>query len=610
MPTVPSFSDPSQQVKPQALPNVQLNVNPSAEAFGGGQSQQNLANATENMGRAFVDVAQEQRARADQIAHIQADTQASQLQTQIQLKVANMKGQDAFGAPDVADQMWQEGISKIRGNLNGQNQQLAFDQTSATRYQDLNKSVQMHVNQQGNEFADQTDQSAITQATNEAVVNAGDNSIVGTNLLRIEDLTQNYARRHGIPEDSDVYKELLTKNLSSAHRDVIQAKLEAGLDNDAKDYFRDNKVEMQAGDVLHAATALDGAEVIGQGRDMWDKISSMPGMKFQDGSLNVEKMRSAMQIEMDSEDMSDRRQEQIMSFVKQRGREYNVDRNRQAMDLERSFVNAGIQARQNGQSREEADSLVSKFGSDPYDQMMKRDTLDKLYAPPTKSDNQTYMAIWTGIQDGTVTKPMIDQAQLSNKINGTDSRDLLKEYYKAQQDGADPRARITWGWINERVKQQIPDKDAAADFMRALKTDTLNKTPEEVEQRYNQLLKVAPGTGWFGSNFRADRQYQTEAKQLEDSSAQWGNARSALGDKQTDAIGSAVMYMKQSQNYNVKDVNEFANVFGGVDNIKKGTPVNNAIVSLQVSGQFPTPTNIKAVLDRYPDGNAPKGAFK
>lgn len=601
MPTVPSFSDPSQQVKPQALPNVQLNVNPSAEAFGGGQSQQNLANATENMGRAFVDVAQEQRARADQIAHIQADTQASQLQTQIQLKVANMKGQDAFGAPDVADQMWQEGISKIRGNLNGQNQQLAFDQTSATRYQDLNKSVQMHVNQQGNEFADQTDQSAITQATNEAVVNAGDNSIVGTNLLRIEDLTQNYARRHGIPEDSDVYKELLTKNLSSAHRDVIQAKLEAGLDNDAKDYFRDNKIEMTAGDVLHATTALDGTEIVSQGNQIWNDIQNQKGMHFSDGSLNVENMREKV---MDLDGLSDRKKEQVWSFLKARGKDYNIDRMRTIGENERTFANTVVTAKQNGTPIDQAMINVGKFAIDPYDAAMKAAFIQKTYAPPEATGVIAEQQLKEGIQNGVIALPQVDAAFNRGDITAPKWAELRQLAIKTKTDGLDPLVKDNEARITELATQTLGNnKDEILKFKNTLDRESTDLSPQEKLIKAKELLKDR--SSWY--SLTKDRQYNTDYQDQISKDTAIGGMYDAMGYKQAQAISAGMAQPQDRMKRNPDpsgDVKAFAAQLGvPTGALKTGSPQNNAIQSLISKGKLVTPAAVQSVLKQYPDGN-------
>lgn len=604
MVSIPQFSDPQNQAQPQALANVSVPTSAPAEAFGAGQSNQTLDTAMEGVAKSFSDVAREQRDKADQVAHVQADTQASQLQTQIQVKVSQMKGQDAFAAPDYAEQTWNDGIAKIRSNLNGPNQQLSFDKTSSSRYQDLNRSVQMHVSDQAAAFDDQTTQSGIDQARTAAVVNAGDNKAVDQNLDVTKQLVDGWAQRKGVPTDSDIYKNKLTSEVSATHRDVIQAKLEAGLDDDAKQYFADHKDQMAAGDVLHASSALENSEVISQGNDLWSDLQGQKGMKFTDGSLDVEKMRDYV---MDNTDMSDQRKEKVWSFIKARGREYNVDRNRTMAETERTFTNGVITARQNGEPMDQAMLLVGKYGTDQYDQQMKTQAVQAMYAPPSKSDPQTQMSLWEGVRGGTVNKDQIDSAFNNNKINVADWKSLREDYYKQQTDGEDPQTKS----MNDRVKllaaQNFGDQDDRAAFLYEVHSASQGKSPDEAWKIANDKLKGDPSTGIFGM-FQS-KQYKSDLQRDDSNNLAWGATYDAIGKKQALAIGQAVLSTGKPS-WGLGDVNNYANEFGGADQLKVGTPVNNAITSLSAAGKRATPANVKFLLQNYPDGNAPPGVFK
>jgi hypothetical protein len=51
-------------------------------------------------------------------------------------------------------------------------------------------------------------------------------------------------------------------------------------------------------------------------------------------------------------------------------------------------------------------------------------------------------------------------------------------------------------------------------------------------------------------------------------------------------------------------VQSFANSLGmTIDDLKVGTPANNAIQSLQAKGKIVSPTAVQAVLKKHPDGN-------
>jgi hypothetical protein len=244
--TVPTFTDPMSQVKPDALPTERVSVNSPADAFNAGQSAERVSAAGMNMGKDITQAYQEQKDRADQIAHIQADTAASQLQTNIQVNVSKMKGQDAFAAPAYMQQAWQDGVTKISDGLQGDNQRIAFQRTSAQRYEDLNKSIQLHVATESQNFDDQTTQSGLNQAGTAMTVNAGDDQQIQQNLDIQKQLIDGWAQRKGIPLDSDIYKDKLTAETSASKLGVIHARLQSGLDDAAQKFFDDNKAGMSA----------------------------------------------------------------------------------------------------------------------------------------------------------------------------------------------------------------------------------------------------------------------------------------------------------------------------------------------------------------------------
>lgn len=601
MPTVPTPASDSRPIETQALPQSRVQVDASPEAFGGGQSAQNLAHAAEGLGRATVDFFQEERKRADEVAHTQADVEASKLQTEIQVNVSKMRGQDAFGAADYANQAWSQGISKIKENLNGRNQQLFFDKSASGRFMELNKSVQMHTANESEKYDDQTTEAAVQQYRTSAVVNAGDNQIVQQNIERTQAVVDAWAERKGIPKDSEIYQQKMRAELSATHKDVIQARIESGLDKPAMDYFKEHQGDMSAGDLIHTQAALDGVEMIQQGNAIWDKISDKPGMKFEDGIVNVEAMREEMQKELNSAGISAKRQEQVMTFVKNRGREANRDLNQARYDMDRQFMNALVTTRKNGGSLSQAMTLAPKFGRDPYDQAIKEDAIQKMYAPPTESDPEAHFALWTRVQENSVTQRELGQAMHGGSINARDWLSLSENLYKVNLDGTDPNSKAAWDRVQALAIQNIgsSDKDAFKRFMYDMHMNSQGKGPEEIIKMANDKLKDDPNTGWWGETGPLhSRQFEGEVKSLDEQNLAWGNVYNSIGKKQAGLIGQAVMLQTGKSNYNMEDIKSFANQFGGMDNIKQGTTVNEAIVYMNKNQLPATPANIKWYIQR------------
>lgn len=608
MPTIP-VPQLSPSVQQSALPGARVDTNVNAEAFNAGQSAQGVSSAAMNLGGAVKDFAQQERDRADTAAHIQADTQASKLQTDIQVKVSQMKGQDAFGAQEYAEKAWSDGISNIRGGLNGRSQQAMFDKSASGRYESLNKTVAMHTSDQASQFEDQTIKSGIDQAANEAVTNAGDPEAVQKNVDRTSGLFAQYAKKYGIPEGSDQYKNGLTNALSTLHKDVIQARVGSGIPyDDLKEYFDKNKSQMSKGDILHTEGVLENVEVIKKSSDLFAQVSRQHGMKFNDGSINVEKARDAVMDSLDG--MSDAKSEKVWSMWKARAREYNVDRNRTMQEHDRSFMNEVITARKNNQPLDQAMLVAGRYATDAYDQTMKAQAVQKFYAPPSKSDPSTYMALWESVQDGSANKEMIDQAMNKNLVNVGDWSDLRKHYFTGHIKGTDPAAKF----MDQRVRGLADEKyggnkQGKADFLYMVNTKAQGKKPEEKWNIAQDMMKDDPNSGSWFFNLGKDAQYQTDIKKTDAQNTEWGKTYDAIGYKQSMAIGKAVLSTGKPT-WDRTDVTDFANQLGGEDQLKKGTPVNNAIMSLQAMNKRATPANVKALLEKFPEGKAPPGSVK
>lgn len=603
MPTVPTYTDPMDQVKQEALPNVRSQIDAPAEAFGGGQSAKDLESSELGVAKDVTDVAQEFRNRADQTAHLAADTAASQLQTQIQVNVANMKGQDAFAAPDYAEKAWNDGVQKIRSGLNGPNQQLAFDKTSGSRFQDLNKSVQMHVNDQGNAYADQTDQAAIEQARTQAVVNAGDDSVIGKNIELQKASVDNWASRHGIPQDSPAYANKLMSEMSATHRDVVQAKLEAGLDDDAKEYLSNNKDSMTSADFLHAQGALENSEVIGTSQDMFQDVLSKPGMKYGDGTLNGEAIRKY--VMENTPDMSSEKQLKVLSQVKAQGAEYNKDRYHTIQNNELDFTNNVVSDRKNGVPIDQAMLRVGSAATGAYDAALKTAFIQKTYAPPEATTVMIHEQLKEGIKNGTVGLDNIDAAMKTGDIGPTEWAELRQLQLKTAADGIDPISKDANKNIQDMAKDKFgSSKEKIDQFNYVLDKKTAGQSPAQKLITAQEELKNVPDPAPWA--FFDVPKYKVDYQGIQNQTKAVGAIYNDLGYKQAQAISSGMTKGNPYQRNTdpSENIHSFADSLGvKYEDLKVGTPTNNAVQSLMSKNKQVTPNSVQMVLKKYPDGN-------
>lgn len=612
MPTVPVFADAQNVVREQAMPNARSDVQASPEAFNNGQSTQNLDNAEMGLAKSFNDVAAEQRARADQIAHIQADTKASQLQNQIQINASRMKGQDALGATEYATKAWNDGVNEIRSGLNGKNQQLAFDRSSGGRFQELNKSVEMHAFQQCELLQDHVESDGIKQNTDSAVLNAGDNELVAISAARVRERVDQKAKRGGVPMDSDQYKQMLMQALSPLHKDVISAKIEAGVDDDdVKKYFADHRGEMTAGDLLHTKAQLDQSEVISKGEEIFGRLKSMPGLRFSDGTINREKARS---IVMDMEGMSDQRKVQLLRYVDSEIHDDSVAQAHKNSDHDLYMKNQLIGMAKSGAPLADRMKFIAKGSKNAVD-LESWSAVDKeLNGPASHSDIQVKNDLHDQLTDGTLTKATLDEKLRLKALSGADWITFNEQLNKTKKDGTDPQMKSARELVKAQIAQDFGAGPEAKQIQAILDSKTVGKSADEYQHKYNELKKEAPGTGIFGSDWFRDKAFKGEMEKANASGEAWGATESTIGHKQTLSIVSTIASQPGFEKKKVTkaDVDGYVEMLGGQDQLKLGTPTNNAIIAISAHGRgiLPTPANIKHLLDIYPDGNAPPGAFR
>lgn len=601
---VPTYTDAMHQPTSDGLPSARVSTSAPADAFGGSASH--IADAAEGATKDAVDFFKQQKDQADQIAHIQADTQTSILQTNIQTNVSKMKGQDAFSAPDYMQEQWQDGVQKIQDGLVGQNQKLAFARTSAQRYQDLNKSVQTHVASEAQNFDDQTTQSGIDQARTAAIVNAGDDQQVQQNLDIQKQLVDGWAERKGIPVDSDIYKDKLTAEQSATHLNVIHARLQSGLDQGAQNYFDAHKDGMSGTDLQNAENALDASKVVGESNDLFNDIVSKDNgqqFKYSDGSINGEAVRKYVMDETDG-DMSDQRALKVLGQVKAQVAEYNRDRYHQISANERDFANEVITNRQQGDDLQDSLKLATKWGHDAYDIAQKQAFIQKTYEPPAATKAIAHEQLREGIQNGSVELADIDRAMNKSDINAEDWASLRQMKLKTATDGTDPQMKYTDNLIKDLAQKQFGnDRDQTAQFQYVLSKKAEGKSPDEKLAIAQQELQNVPNPDsyFWGKMAKSKEDYQA----LQSQATAQGAMYQDIGFKQVQAVASGMSGGGFNKVTNPEaNVQAFANTLGvKYDDLKVGTPYNNAIRSLQSKGKIVSPDAVRKVIDKYPNGN-------
>jgi hypothetical protein len=598
VPSVPTYLN--RQVQQAGIPNAQVGSQTSADTFGGGQSQAKVNDAVEGVADIGRTVALQEKQKADQVAFMQADRQASELQTSILMNVSKMKGQAAFGAPDVAAKQWSDSVAQIKDGLANSDQQAAFEKSANGRWEELNRTTQMHVAQQQTAFDEEQTKGYIEQSKNAATLGANDEDTVNTELQRQEAATRQWAERNGL-SGTDAEKAKIAEVTSGTKREVVQARLDSGNTQGAIDYFNTNKVGMTSGDLLQAQKLIEDGKTLETGVTAWDQLK---GMKLADGNPDAERMEKSI---MSRDDLTTKEKLGVLAFVKARAGEEVVNKTRQDASNERSFMNTIVQGRQGGTSLEDALKQVKNFGTDPYDQTIKAEAVRKIYAPPTASNPETYISLWERVQDKNVNKEDIDTEMEHGNINASDWRTLREAYYKKITDGNDEKEKQVYERVKILAAEQFgSDKIAQAKFIYDLHQNNKGKPAADVWKDANDKLAPDPKSGMslfgYDTGLFKSPQYKADVDRLDAQNLAWGKLHQDIGRKETNAIGQGILYSGK-KSWSVGDVDAFAQNFGGYKNIQPGTPAHNAIQFLLKNNRLVTPDNVKAVMEHSQVGS-------
>lgn len=598
------------KVESQQYPDARLNPDAASLAnFGGGEATQAAFGASSDVAKQAGDVAQEAQSRADQVAHLAADNQIAQKQAEIQSNISRMHGQNSLQAHDYVKSQWEQlSQSMIEGTQN-RAQQMAVIGSISSRGQELYRFAENHVSQQMESFADEQSKAGVQNAVNLAAMNPYDSDTISTQRARAEAVIQDQAQRKGIYLGPDgkptaTYQAMKADALGGFDKTMIQAMLDKdepqGI-SAAKEYLDSHKDGMQANEMLAARKLVENSETKQMGMEAWNQLQ---GMKLPDGTPDTGRMESSI---MARDDLTDQRKLQVIQFVKARAGEERVQWNQHQMANDRSFMNDLVNARRQGTPMEQAMNLVRKYSIDDYDSAIKTAAVQKTYAPPSDSDAQAVVNLRERIESGQATRSDVDGALQNNAINTSDWKTLRNQLFSANVEGRTPQMKLVNSQVNALARQTFgADTTKRNVFLNAVNDQTMGMSPQEKFKAASDMLKTDPSTQnhflWMPSlPFGGKSQWETSAQSQQATTLAWGQAYQDLGRDQTLAIGQGVMH-QGGKGFHPADVDAFADHFGGYQNLKQGTPVNNAIQSLSQKGQLVTPANVRWVLDRAKDG--------
>lgn len=269
---VPRYSPNQIDERPVSGPRV--SVDAPLEAFGGGQSLQNVSNANRALNQQTLDIVVREKQNADQVMFLDADNQLAQKENDILYNkdtgALNKRGKDTFGLHDTVNDEFTKAAAEIEKNLKNDNQRASFRRSAQSRQMNLNKQIDVHVGQERRAFDDAQTQASIANDTNDAVLNYGDPVRVAMALENQRAKIIDKANRNGLPDEWT--KMTTDQTFSKTHSAVIDQMLADGNDLAADQYFKENKDEILSDDRVKLEKALHEGAVLGDAQRNADEI--------------------------------------------------------------------------------------------------------------------------------------------------------------------------------------------------------------------------------------------------------------------------------------------------------------------------------------------------
>ena len=248
MPTVPRYDSP--QVEPRGLPNVSVNREAPASAFGGGQAVEGFNRAVVGISKDVFDLAQAEKKKADDIAVQDAYTQTVSLKNRLFYDpkdgAITRGGRDVFGIYDEYGSKYDSGTEEIASRLTPDQMQ-SYGVIRDRQRSDLDNDLNRHVFSQAKKFEDETFKSTIEVTRNDAVLHYQDPLKVEGAIELQKDVIVDYAAKNNLPPE---YVKLATEEaVSKTHTSIINRMLANGDDLDAEKYYESIKGNVSGEDI-------------------------------------------------------------------------------------------------------------------------------------------------------------------------------------------------------------------------------------------------------------------------------------------------------------------------------------------------------------------------
>ena len=577
------------EVAPSLLPNVQFETKAPIEAFGGGADVERENEAVGKTIQTGTDIAERVKKDQDALRVQAAKLDFIQQKNQLMSQVSQMKGQDAFGAPELVDKQLGKIVPEANQGLQNDSQRAAFSSFLSEQRDAIDTHVSDHVTQQREEFTQKTHAAVINNYISDGLADYKNPEALAKTEKAIKDNVAQYSQiTLGLHADTPEGKAQIEENqrnaLSVLHGAVINQYLEAGEGQQARQYFDEHKGDIRDTSLHQIDTNVKSVENRQTAQEVYAKVKPFT---LENGTPDMERQRNTI---YQDESMTPEQKDRAWAFTKNMDNAVMKEKHQQTYSNVHTFMGKADDALAKGASYSDIEKMANNATDSADVRRSKEKYAENLFKHQgsIKSDPHTYMDLWTQNQKGEAVQDNVEKAFQEGKLSNTDYKSLSKEVYNGATKGTTPAMKITWKKIDDLATVHYgDDKEGLAQFKYTMRVDAAGMTPEQLTEKADKLM-TPTGKG-------KDTQAKSHFQALDAKDNAIGDLQNTVGIEGSSAI---INTLERSLGHKVTgdDLQRYYRMVGGdagINAIQKGTPKANAIDWLVGKKLPPTPKNIQ-----------------
>lgn len=494
---------------------MRVSTDAPIEAFGGGKSLEAVNQATRGLAGDIVQIASEEKKKADDTRVQEAWVRMSEAKRNLQREAYQRRGKDAFGVVEDYGQAFDKEFEVIEKDLGNDAQREMARSIRAREKNEFLSQLEAHTAREAEVHMRQTTEATIAAAGEEAVLNYNNDQIRSEKLGLQRATLEQYTARMGM--DREAADHHIKQELSKTHSSIVTTMLSDKQDMAAREYFEANKDLFSKDDALRIKKDLEVGSLRGESQRRADQILSKYGdmrtalaetRKITDPELRDE-TESRVQRYFSLQQAADRDREEKLyhsafNFVDQK-KELPPPNIWNALAPEaKKSVKAWLEHKQKGTS--------------PITDWEKYNDIKQIAATPESRDQFLKMNVMA----------------LRGSLADTEFKEIVN-LQASLRKGDEKTAKELDGFLSKQqiVMNSLPadlrkDKEAVGKLMRKVDEEVAKQAGESKKKLTNREVQAIvddmlvsgpiPGTGifgWFKTNKRAFEQTAEEQIEIE-----------------------------------------------------------------------------------------------